>query len=433
MKSSYKKYVRIYYALYISAFILFVLLTALFAHMLDNPLGAILPAGGIYLIFLILLRRFIQRKLVNAFRIDPNGVEFQKYVNLPLLRFSLRDRMIVAQYAMDYQTVVNIATSILNNKKTNNETKVICHSALSQAYFDLRDFDKIETSLKEIDELNKDYPTNEPDPIKDYYSNFLAHDYDACIAICEKRREESSPNAENYKNVSIIYSTAVALYEKGEIEAAKAEFESILSEVPDYYPRAVLSKKYIDAIDRGEPVVISENELLPDAHVITKNKRNRILAKVGLTAAFALGLVTSIYLLVDTPDEWTVEYEEDLNAALLTTYDDAKVIDYFWLEKGEETLDNLCLIETDDKLALLSVTTPDNGITSETWVIIDEIVPKAGAFYYRMCVSSNYYIRINFSTEKPPNESLYYSTRFEYNNTKYWCFIDYYENTLSFQ
>ena len=282
MTPNYKKYVRIYYAGHIFLFIATVACFTIAYFIFDNPLLFILPSAGVYLIAMILLRRLIQRKLVNTFNKDPHGVEFQKIINNRHLGFSATDRMVVAQHAMDYQTVVNIATSLLQSKKTNPNIKDMCLSVLLQTYFEIRDYEKMAAILREHDELHKVYPMIERDPVREYYGYFLDRDYESCLDVCAKEKELITDDSDDskYKKAAITYRAGVALYEMGNTEAARAEFESSLSELPEYANKSALAKKYITAIDSGEPVVISETKIQPDSSVIAKSKRKRIIAKV---------------------------------------------------------------------------------------------------------------------------------------------------------
>ena len=434
MKNIYTKYIRLFYGAHIAAFIIFFAVLIALCLTTGFSYEIIFPLFGGLIVALAFVRRLLRKKMVATFYADQNAVLFVNIVNKRFFGFNITDKLALAELAGDYQTAVNIAVSQLKNKKTNIILKYKYLSTLICAYFDIRDFGKVKILLKKYDEYLRIYPTNDPPINRDYYWSFVNRDFDSCIEMCSKFREKIAH--EDIRSDIVVatnsYFTAIALYEKGEVEEAKQLFESAISAMPSNHFRAPIIKKYLDAIENGRTPAIVPGEIVPQADVIARDKRRRTLSTVLKVVLSCIFVCIIIYSLANSKDEWTVEYEEKLNTALLKTYDDAEVIDYFWLEKDGETLDNLCLIETDGKLALLSVTTPDNGITAETWVIIDDIIPRSGDCKYGMCVSSENNIKINFSTEKPTVEPLYYSVRVKYKGTKYWFYIDYYKNMHKF-
>ena len=92
---------------------------------------------------------------------------------------------------------------------------------------------------------------------------------------------------------------AVTCYESGEKEEARATFEIILTNTPKLY-WAELSKKYIEAIDSGSEVVISDHPIVPEENIQLSSvkvptKKKRIVS--AIIAVAVLCWILAIYFL----------------------------------------------------------------------------------------------------------------------------------------
>ena len=90
---------------------------------------------------------------------EMDAIEFQKVVNDNRFVSPVLYRISSAISAGDYQTVVNIANKQLSNKKAHIKVKYYYLSVLARAYFELRDFVKLNILLKKYKEYNTMHPS----------------------------------------------------------------------------------------------------------------------------------------------------------------------------------------------------------------------------------------------------------------------------------
>ncbi len=212
-----------------------------------------------------------------------------------------------AYYAGDYQSAVNTFETYAKAEDSPSNVKIYCLTSLMNIYFELRDFEKMREASDKFEELRQLHPSNPYfQNYTGFYRLFSDRDYEACKGIC--REWERSIPAEQTNNLyksMVCFWYAVTCYESGEKEEARATFELVLTNTPKLY-WAELAKKYIEAIDRGIEVVISDHPIVPEENVQLSSvkvptKKKRIVSAIIAVALICLWIL-AIYFLSRPPE-----------------------------------------------------------------------------------------------------------------------------------
>jgi hypothetical protein len=106
--------------------------------------------------------------------LDP--VEYQKIANDKRLKVPASFKNYAAMATGDYQVVINISSDALSRKKYRIKVKYYHLCYLAQAYFELRDFEKLQILLAKYEEYKALYPSKSffktPNSIWDYTDIF---------------------------------------------------------------------------------------------------------------------------------------------------------------------------------------------------------------------------------------------------------------------
>ena len=265
MKSYHEQAVRKYLILCTilgCALVLIWLISCIWVH----GLAAILLLLIMLIVSKVTISIVAKKTLLSVLYVKLDAIEFQKIVNDSRFKVPLIYRISSAISSGDYQTVVNIATKSLLDKKANIKVKYYYLSVLARAYFELRDFEKLKVLLAKYEEYKTNYPSksflNSSKSVWSYYQYFFEQNYKACKIICKERTLGLRPNAWNAQlgKLQNDFLYAIACYENTEIDEAKQVFSSIMQKAPNLYLHTI-SKKYIEAIQGGQ---LYFEEILPD-------------------------------------------------------------------------------------------------------------------------------------------------------------------------
>ncbi len=290
-----------------------------------------------------------------------DAVEFQKIVNDNRFNGSLIFRTIAAISSGDYQTVVNIATKFLSNKKTNIKSEYYYLSLLARAYFELRDFDKLNLLLKKYDELKALYPSkklfNTANSIWSYYRYFLDGNFEACKTICREKLLETNSKAWDAKirKLNNDFTYAVACYENGDKNDAIKSFESIVAYAPKMNASDV-AQKYLNNIN--EQKILEFQEILPETNCEIAFNENKVL-KIIKCVGILLVVIGVILIGVSHVDSYKYnkrlqEYENQLDIAISQIYDDFSILGYSNVSIDDQIVDVFCVIETKNGIDVVS-------------------------------------------------------------------------------
>ena len=202
-----------------------------------------------------------------------------------------------AYYAGDYQSAVNTFETYAKAEDSPPNVKIRCLIRLMNVYFELRDFEKMRETSDKFAQLRQLHPSN---PYFQNYTGFHRlfsdRDYEACKGICrEWERLIPAEQTSNLHKSMLCFWYAVTCYESGEKEEARATFELVLTNTPKLY-WAELAKKYIEAIDRGIEVVISDHPIVPEENIQLSSvkvptKKKRIVSAIIVVAVLCLWIL----------------------------------------------------------------------------------------------------------------------------------------------
>lgn len=196
---------------------------------------------------------------------------------------------------------------------------------------------------------------------------------------------------------------------------------------------ASISHKYLAAIENNQNILISEVEVLPDdtyqvhnEKTVSKIRCHKAIVRVGiLVVAIILVLGSVLDYVAPKQNDEVSQFEEKLNTALSEKYEDATWIDHFGLRKENEYVDSLCIVKTFDGIDLVEVVSYDKEETFDVLSVVEDI--NFDSYYCVKGPSSNYYIGFKVSSERPSDDTLYYSLSFKFDSNTYWFYIDYIE------
>lgn len=207
-----------------------------------------------------------------------------------------------AYFAGDYQSAVNTFETYAKAEEAPLDVKAHCLISLMNVYFELRDFEKMRETSDKFAQLRQLHPSNP------YFQNYTGFhrlfsngDYEACKGICrELNNSTSAEQTNNFYKSMLCFMYAVTCYERGEKEEARATFELVLTNTPKLYC-AELAKKYIEAIDRGIEVVISDHPIVPEENIQLSSvkvptKKKRIVSAIIAVALFCLWILAIYFL-----------------------------------------------------------------------------------------------------------------------------------------
>lgn len=383
-----------------------------------------------------LVRIAAHKTIVAVLYRDLDAYEFQKilreskhFIAPPAYRIN------AALDTGDYQTAVNIAAAIIRKYPRSLKTKYYALSVLAWVYFHVGDREKLTTLLDEHEKLITQYPKKKfltmPNSAWSYYRYFLEQNYEACKTVCRERNLRLKPSSWEYKFARLQNDSlwAIACYQNGELDAAKAVLERISLDAPKMYG-ATIAEKYLDAIEQGVDPVICDREILPDDGASlydpqTASRQKRF--KVIMVVYFVLCIILlAIHLLPSSADESDL-FEIKLNDAVSEAYENAEWLDYFNVRKDEEWVDSICIVQNGDQLDLTEVISSNEGETLDLAMVVENIQPDR---YY--CVKPPYgenYIGFVLSTQPPSGQNLYHVRAFEHGGRTYWLLVDYIETT----
>ncbi len=366
--------------------IVLISLWILLYFIIQSYIGAILSLLIMLILMKVAIRIIANKTLLSVLIEGLDAYEFLKIVNDKRLFPPLLYRIHASISVGDYQSVVNIATSKMQQEKCALKIKFLCLCTLARAYFELGDYEKLKTVCVKYEEYRDSYPNasylRPPHSLWTFYQDFLNHNYEACQALCEKRNTSLKPKAayRNYHRLQNNFYCAVACYSNNEFEKAKKMFEVIMATAPNMH-LAKVSQKYVEAIEsNSQPVLYEENILPQDDYqlhstvAIKRARRNRKVICIFLSLFCVSGIALEIIDYIDEKKQYEeqqaylaaiAKYENELNVALAKHYTHAKFVVYFNVEDNDQIVGSLCVVDTPTGLDIVKIVTYDGGTTTD--------------------------------------------------------------------
>ena len=377
----------------------------------------------LYLPVKIFIRISANKTIASVLFRDLNAQQFHQIITsnkhfLPPLSY----RINAAFFTGDYQTVVNIAFCQIQKKRCSINKKVFYLSLSARAYFELRDFNKLDLILKKYDEIKELYPSKKlfhtANSIWSYYRYFLDGNFEACKTICREKLLELNSKAWDAKirklNNDFFY--AVACYENGDTNDAVRCFESMIAYAP-HMNSSELSIRYVEAI-RTDSEISLLSEIIPDeGYQIEENKSLRKLKILEITGWLLIivsvisGLVLSFVTQNDSTKKDT-EYVEQLHNVIDVSYDNFKLLGYCNVEIDNKIVDVVALVEYEDKIDVVSYVAYEDGTRAIEKRIVDI---KPGITYSFMSTSETHILYVSLIDNDNYDNEL---TKIEFKDNK---------------
>ena len=335
---------------------------------------AILLLSVLLIVSKIAISIVAKKTLLTVLVDELDAEKFQKMVDDNHFKAPLLYRISAAVSSGDYQTVVNIATKVLSNKKANIKVKYYYLSVLSRAYFELRDFEKLKLLVTKYNEYCSKFPIKKDlFPIWDYYKSFLNLDYNRCKSFCNLKNAQLKNSAwgSKLKKVQNDFLYAIACFENNELEQAKQVFLDIIQKAPKLY-LSVLSKKYVAAIQGGK---ICFEEILPDSNYqFVENKKFkiiRLIKNISLVIVVAAALIVLEF--IPGPKEIS-EYDKKLQTALSQQYTNFEVLAYMNVEENDVVKDVVVFVKDEKgEIDVGFIVSYDNGVSYDVKIMESNI------------------------------------------------------------
>lgn len=409
MKSYHEQAVRKYLILCTilgCALVLIWLISCIWVH----GLAAILLLLIMLIVSKITISIVAKKTLLSVLYVKLDAIEFQKIVNDSRFKVPLIYRISSAISSGDYQTVVNIATKFLLDKKANIKVKYYYLSVLARAYFELRDFEKLKVLLAKYEEYKTNYPSksflNSSKSVWSYYQYFFEQNYEACKIICKERTLGLRPNAWNARlgRLQNDFLYAIACYENTEIDEAKQVFSSIMQKAPNLYLHTI-SKKYIEAIQGGQ---LYFEEILPDNNYrFVGNKKLKVVRLIRSVALVLIVVVFAALEFIPKTKELS-EYDKKLQVALSQQYTNFEVLDYINVEENGEVKDVLVFVKNERKgIDVGFIITYDNGSSYNVKIVESNITYGS---YSLESFTGNHSVELQIFDQRYTGENSSYAT-----------------------
>ena len=376
-----------------------------------HNIWSIVFCTALFFLVKFLIRIVANKTIASVLFVELDAIGFQELIKENNFLPPLGYRINAALFTGDYQTVVNIVT-IRMKKRSTIRVRYLCLSILALAYFELRDFEKLQILLTKYDDYKAKYPSksllNSSNSVWSYYRYFLEQNYEACKVVSKERNLGLRPNAWNVNlaRLQTDFFYAVACYENGDIEEAKKIFENIISDAPKMN-YAVLSQKYCLAIERAQAVLLFDKEILPDANFRILDTKTA--AKVRWYKALRLiSIAVLVFLLITRfafPDFEKIKrtdiviFEEKLHIALQAHYDKYNIISYLNLHHNNELTDSFCFVQNEKGgYDIGFLVTSDKGNTIDFMFAIKDI--KCGERYIVKSITGKHSIAIDVDVKR---------------------------------
>ena len=160
------------------------------------------------------------------------------------------------------------------------------------------------------------------------------------------------------KSLTYKYRRARLAYACGKTDEAKALFEEVIADAPDFgYAR--LAKRELEHIENGIDYNSIFETVTPKDNAASKIQNAKKLAKIK-TAAVIIGAIAYLAVTVfvwqkQADNTNATPYTEEIRLLVEESYNGVKVLDVFTVEKDQKQIDSMFFCETSDAFLVGSV------------------------------------------------------------------------------
>ena len=432
---SYNRYLIQCSALYVIYIILAALLLFFYPSVLSFVLCLLMNIPCKFLVTF-----FANKNLIPILSDELNAQKFYNTIYRKSKHPSALYQLNAEWYIGNYKKLIALSLAGFKHSK-NIHKKCIYLVYLARAYFDIRDYRKLNEAVSTFYQLQEGSKKRQKllsqYPVFEYYKAYLDENFEYCVSIAQNRME----SIQNKKSTGkLLWLTnqrnlAIAYYELKEFEKAKKIFLWFVKTTPNLNNFYTISAMYLEAIEKGIPPCSTShpneetNTQVERDHLsfIKKANKKRVILYILIIVLTATFGVTDFFKYSEKEQEQNdynsaiTEYENDLKIALTKKYGSANFIKYFNLTDETQYIDTFCLIEVDGRLDLVSIVTFDNGDTLDLILLLEGIqIPNH--YSVRSAVSNNQ-IEFYISDEQLPASMDKELIEFSFNNSDYWIEI----------
>lgn len=431
---SHHKYLIQCSVLYVIYFILAALLLFFYPSVLSFVLCLLinLPCK-------LLVTSFANKNLINILSNELNAQKFYNAIYQKPFHPSILYQLNAEWYIGNYKKMIALSLTGFKNSKSIHR-KCIYLVYLARAYFDIRDYEKLNETVDSFYQLQEGAKKKEKllsrYPIFKYYKTYLNGDFEHCISISQLRMEKIQKKRSNGKLLWLTnqINLAIAYYELEEFDKAKEIFLWFVKTTPNLNNFYKISVMYLEAIEKNiSPCSTNQPDEEENAQVeheylsfVKKKKKKKAILYILIIVLIGAFAVLDFFKYSEKKqgqgeyNSAIIEYENDLNNAIAKNYDDANFIKYFNLT-NKHPIDTFCLIEVEDRLDLVSIVTFDGGESLDLVLLIENIqIPYD--YSVKSAVSDNQ-ITFSVTDEQMPASNDNEIIEFSSNNKDYWIEI----------
>ena len=388
----------------------------------------------------LLVTFFANKNLIPILSDELNAQKFYNTIYRKSLHPSTLYQLNAEWYIGNYKKLIALSLAGFKHSK-NIQKKCIYLVYLARAYFDIRDYRKLNEAVTTFYQLQENSKQRRKlltqYPIFEYYKAYLDGNFERCVSITQNRMERIQNKRSNGKLLWLTNQSnlAIAYYELKEFEKAKEIFLWFAKTTPNLNNFYTISAMYLEAIEKNIPPCSTsqsdeeENVQVERDHLslIKKANKKRTILYVLIIVLIVAFAITDFFRYSEKEQEQNdynsaiTEYENDLRVAITKKYGNANYIKYFNLTDETQYIDTFCLVEHGDGLDLTSIVTYDGGESLDFIILIEDIqVPKD--YSVKSAVSNNQ-IEFYISDEQLPTSKDKELIEFSFNNKNYWIEI----------
>lgn len=259
-----------------------------------------------FLIFYLLLKLtkvFIYSKYVDSVLTSEFNPKKYKAIleDGDIISRHAMERINAAFYNGDYQTVADICTLKLKDKKF-RKYKLAYLTVLGRTYFILQDFEKLRLVCQCFERTAESHKNPEAIrkkfPIFEMFSLYLRGNFIDCKELYEKLLTKKRTTSTKWNEVHTRFIYAIICHKCHYFDLAKLNFSYVICSVPKFN-LADIAEKYLTYSEKGEEYTPEQPEILPTENFSLpayEKIKKRLLVLNIIIAAFMIMMLTVMVL-----------------------------------------------------------------------------------------------------------------------------------------
>lgn len=266
------------YILFFLTIALLVLFVVLFEKRIIELYVIIAADVIIVLLYSLISSKLYDHDILSILADDLDAYKFSEVTSAKGLNARIGVRQNAAYLSGDFQTAINICTSIIN-EKTSKSIKCMYSALLATSYLEMGDMQKAKDArdafenyaqkLKTAKRLRKAYGFT-----TDFIKSFTDERFEECLAMCTEREKLhlANPSKSRLKLTSVYLCYVMTYYKLGDTERCRYYCDKLITEAPNLY-RARIAEKYIKVLETQNEELLIPDEIFPDGNIEKMHRR----------------------------------------------------------------------------------------------------------------------------------------------------------------